>query len=495
MCNNYTGSPKSSPKFSTDILSWNCNGVFHHYEDLLYLLNIYKPAVLCLQESHLKTNQKFDLQGYKTFSITPQHNITAHGGVITAVRNSTHTIPIQLSSNIQAIAIQVYLQQQPVAICNIYLPPDSTTTGEDLDSLISKLPKPYILVGFNAHNNLWVSHITNRHGKILEAIIDRRTLSILNTEPTHYNFSYKRWSLLDFIITSPTQTSNLQVLYHSDLAGSDHIPLAVTGLQLPHTTITVPTQQTFKKTSWPDYHNLCSREFQPILPSNDINYDIEQLTSSLTHLALQCTPPQPTHRRNQRTLVPWWNDDCTAALCERRRALRRLKGNSTLENHNHFRKCRAKAKFVIKNAKRESWRQYTSSITSQTPITQIWKKIRALDRKTSFSLPQAILDNTQLITNPRDIAEAFATHFSSASNNQISPPSSYHPSKDLTDDTDYNSDLTLHELHQALKNMRISAPGHDGFHINLLKHAPEKIIENVLSLFNHIWKKGYFPSS
>ncbi|KAG7196320.1 hypothetical protein KM043_018848, partial [Ampulex compressa] len=50
----------------------------------------------------------------------------------------------------------------------------------------------------------------------------------------------------------------------------------------------------------------------------------------------------------------------------------------TLENLISFKYYRAKAKRAIIKAKKQSWENYISEITKDTPLTQIWQKIRTI---------------------------------------------------------------------------------------------------------------------
>ncbi len=63
-----------------------------------------------------------------------------------------------------------------------------------------------------------------------------------------------------------------------------------------------------------------------------------------------------------------------------------------------------------------------------------------------------------------------------------------------TSDThSYNQDITIRELENAIQQTKPAAAGPDNFHILLLKHAPD--INQLLDIFNTIWKIGSFPES
>ena len=57
-------------------------------------------------------------------------------------------------------------------------------------------------------------------------------------------------------------------------------------------------------------------------------------------------------------------------------ALDKCRQQPTRENVNDYKNCRAKARKVIKEAKRNSWRQYISKLNVNTPSKKVWEMVR-----------------------------------------------------------------------------------------------------------------------
>ncbi|MPC42948.1 hypothetical protein E2C01_036583 [Portunus trituberculatus] len=73
--------------------------------------------------------------------------------------------------------------------------------------------------------------------------------------------------------------------------------------------------------------------------------------------------------------VPWWNAACTNDVREKRTAffrLRRHRGDPQCLDA--FRRCRARARRVLKKAQRASWKAYASSIYVRTPLTDVFNQ-------------------------------------------------------------------------------------------------------------------------
>ena len=78
---------------------------------------------------------------------------------------------------------------------------------------------------------------------------------------------------------------------------------------------------------------------------------------------------------------PWWSAECAKVVAQRRRAKKRMERRPTPANVMEFRRLSGKAKRIIKNAKRESWRRFCKSLTAETPRGQVWKVIRSMSGK------------------------------------------------------------------------------------------------------------------
>lgn len=85
---------------------------------------------------------------------------------IRIIKDTLHSIQINLNSNIELIAIKTY-NPNSVTICSIYIPPNLNPNSTQIDLLINQLPKPYMLAGkLNAPNQIWGLAHTSRLGKI-----------------------------------------------------------------------------------------------------------------------------------------------------------------------------------------------------------------------------------------------------------------------------------------------------------------------------------------
>ncbi|KAK4327289.1 hypothetical protein Pmani_002230 [Petrolisthes manimaculis] len=202
--------------------------------------------------------------------------------------------------------------------------------------------------------------------------------------------------------------------------------------------------------------------------------------------------------------VPWWSPVCTTAVREKRAAfshLRRNRGDPTLLED--FRWARARARRVLKEARRASWKAYVSSINSKTPLTQVFKRVRKMAGKFSPSSPPVLKVNGVQIMDSLTVANTMAEAFARVSSRDSRPLAVRHElrAKERTalnfsgnENESYNHIFTLRDLHSALSLCGNTSPGPDNIPYAMLRHLGEEAILFLFALYNRIWVEGVFPS-
>ena len=214
------------------------------------------------------------------------------------------------------------------------------------------------------------------------------------------------------------------------------------------------------------------------------------------------TPCTCTSRRKIK--VPWYNEDCKKAKKERKSALRRFRQAPTLVNMMAYRGARARCRFVMKKARKDSWREFCSSLNTKAKPSTVWRAIRKINGKSGSPTLQHLHANGSTITDKKEVANLLASMLE-----EISSEANINPlfgrlkaqkererldfSKDQSED--YNQMFTLSELKESLKKSKDTAAGLDGIHYQLLKHLPDPCLHILLQVYNQILVSGDFPSA
>ena len=168
------------------ILQWNCRGLKANYNEILILTTLLAPSVICLQETFLKQTDMISFKNYILYNYITDANQKASGETSIFIKSDIPHRPIDINSNLQAIAVNVTLSK-PMTICSIYLPPHNIFSKQDLENFINQLSRPFILLGdFNSHSKLWGCSDTYDKGAIIENFIAENDLCLCNNKQATY---------------------------------------------------------------------------------------------------------------------------------------------------------------------------------------------------------------------------------------------------------------------------------------------------------------------
>ena len=128
------------------ILQWNCRGLMNNHPELCLLSQQYNPVAMCLQETHIADISKVSFKGYIPYHKLDNSHARASGGSSILVRNDVIHSPVNLNTNLQAVAVKVTLSFV-FTICSIYAPPSRCIDIKDLEHLLSQIQEPVMILG------------------------------------------------------------------------------------------------------------------------------------------------------------------------------------------------------------------------------------------------------------------------------------------------------------------------------------------------------------
>ena len=136
--------------------------------------------------------------------------------------------------------------------------------------------------------------------------------------------------------------------------------------------------------------------------------DIQAFTDTLIHIAEKCIPMSSTRSKRNRH---WFNNVVKNIINKRKSALRKFNGQPPQENLIHARQMRAKARKTIKSAKRTSWQQYVSKLTSRIPAKKIWDMIQKITGKNKNNKHVHMKLNGNICSTAKAISNALGENF------------------------------------------------------------------------------------
>ena len=351
-----------------------------------------------------------------------------HGGVCILVKDKFIHSQVQFQADLQAVAVCITINNKTYTVASVYVPPSGTLNELAFDRMINSFSSRYLILGdFNGHSHLWGANQENERGKIVEKLIDRHNLILLNDSVhTRFDTYHQTSSLLDLSLCHPSIYMDVACEISSDRLGSDHHPIIITANTSDHPVPERVPKWNFKKAKW-DANSMRARLIQ------------------------------------------------------------------------------ARTKKLFKQKKRDSWKNYVSSVNVNTPSKKVWDMIRKITGKNVASPMHHLKDdNGTLITDRVEIANTLgaAIEKSSSSNNYSKEFQSIKAQKEkqkinfkTNRNLRYNKKFTMRDLKQSLKKSNNSSPGPDQIHYEILRHLPIETLHILLDIINETWKSDTFPES
>ena len=328
-----------------------------------------------------------------------------------------------------------------LTICNIYNQPNKNYNLDQLNYITNHIQQPLLLVGdFNAHHPLWDENCIrpDNSGNKIEAFLQNNNFCCLNEEETETYFSKTHGTLssVDISICSTNIVDKFQWHVLDDLYTSDHFPIIISYLdQSPN--IEIP-KYNLNKADWNKYY-LHTRNIQPfnnLIDHNEINSFIVEFMKNAANKSIPMITSHGTKRH-----VPWWSEKLSSLVKLKHslgRRLDRLNKKFQQIKYNRLRNEQSIYKLVsltitIKTIKPEynkisaqfrkeviqgriiSWNKYVSSITTSTPISQIWHKFRKINGSYTRPPRSPILFNGHRTHNKIEISNILGNHLASVS--------------------------------------------------------------------------------
>lgn len=485
--------PVKTATMKIKILQWNVNGLGARFEFLQKLHNDNNFDILCIQETNFKNNFHKSIKGYKCYFKNRSTCVNASGGVAIYVHESIVSSEVQITSNLEVIIVKLFLGTKSLYLCNIYIPNSFSIDSSDLQNFIQQVNLPLILVGdFNSHNINWGSDRTDSRGKIVGEFIDNEGLVLLNesNKPTHFTVASGGESIIDLSLCSPNLVKYLEWIVLKELHNSDHYPIILVFQDSPEPEVIHSPRWKFKKANWKMYEDIIQDKIKlldDISLSNEENIDIIlDKFEELIITAAEKTIPKTIVKIGKRNL-PWWTNVCEDAVRKYKHLFNIYKKCNTFENKILFKSARARARRIIKEAKRNCWRDFLSSLTSKISSKEAWDKINAINGKKRTTVIKSITSsNGNCIHDSRSIANSFGKLFASNSSDlnyeanfishkqvvESSLPNLEEETSDNDDLRHLNTQLTLSELHEAISKLKETSAGPDGIPNIFIKKLP-----------------------
>ena len=147
-------------------------------------------------------------------------------------------------------------------------------------------------------------------------------------------------------MASPEIAKNLDYRVEEDTLGSDHHPLVVNfGIEKEENLPPKSQKYLVKKANWELFQTEAEKELLNCRTAGDPREDYQNFIEKLYTVCDRTIPKTNLNRKKKlHPAVPYWNSRCQAAINRRKRSLKKLHRNFTIENNNIYLQAKTDAK-------------------------------------------------------------------------------------------------------------------------------------------------------
>lgn len=449
--------------------------------ELEALLNQEKIHIAIISETWLDAQSYFRVSGYNTFRCDRDDG---YGGVAILTHKSVKAQQSNLqhpNTRIEILRVKILNCDHLENIVSIYCPPSVRTTTNDWDQILALVNRKTLIAGdLNGHHTNWSTKIDTRGGQIFDAMLENNFISLNDGTSTRVKLrnGIVQRSSPDLTLASTDIALKLNWTVLNESLGSDHLMIKITTSILKSRTTQV--KRNFKKADWVKYKSLLETAFIDFtLPSdhqNAYNNFIEVINKVANQVIPNIRMCEDPLRQNKFIPRPYWNQDLSKRVAERRRALAVFRRNPTPTNLEMLQSKLGAAQCAIRKESSKSWQGFCNSIGNVVSSSEMWNKMKWLKgyktlRSNTINREKA---ESLLSCLAPDYVVPKAPTFN-RQNNQLSSP------------------ITVQELINSTKQSD-TAPGTDHISYSMIKNLPEMGKSILVCLFNRFLSASFVPT-
>ena len=221
---------------------------------------------------------------------------------------------------------------------------------------------------FNVCSFAWRDVESNENGGIIENLLQSSDVCILNTgSPTYVHKQTDTLTCADLTLTSQEFFVDVEWQVEDDLYRSDHFPCCIAVIVPVDAGGYNNAQVNTDKADWKLYKILTHIDFK-YKDIHDIGMLLNKFYETIDRAAQMAIPITAGHKYNA---IPWWNETCKITHKQRKYWIRKYRRTRSVQDKIELNRASAIARKTKKQERRQSWKEYVSSIKSNTPMSKI----------------------------------------------------------------------------------------------------------------------------
>ena len=492
---------ESKYKNSLNVIALNiqsCNANFVHFTSYLDKIKITYDIII-LTETFLtsSTNFSYEIDGYDSFT---SYKTSRRGGVKVYCKKGHNPEQIDtlcINDDLyESVFIKITLKNKKcLNVGGMYRPPSGSLLAfnNHFDTnILSKLsPNTDCIIAGDFNVNLINLH-NDRQSEDFGNLMLSKALFPLITKATHRcPQTMLPKTLIDHVWSSLPLRSEAGVIdYHI----TNHMPTSVLFPELQsENLITIK----FREFSEQNYNKL-AEELDNMLPNLNYSLNADDMTKNfvkwLESILNRYFPIKTKKISLKRLQSPWMTQELLHFIDKKHKLFTQLKNNViTKPTYNTYKNL---LNHTLKLAKQNYF--VTCYQAARTDIVKSWKLTNSLLNKRKSNPPIKLVQNDEIIDNPKDVCNKFASHYQTAPlNTRNAIPDAPNPVQQnhTVAHTLFFTPATGDEIIKIIKKFKNKKAAIQDVPIKLLKFLSPKIGDIIGNIFNHSFETESYPDS
>jgi len=212
----------------------------------------------------------------------------------------------------------------------------------------------------------------------------------------------------------------------------------------------------FSSAKWERFKYLCEIEMDKI----DLNEEIEEIDKSITTTILQVAKESipKSKGKMKRKAVAWWTEECGKIVQERNKE-EVLRRTHNFQNLIKYKETQAKARRIIRKAKKQSWQTFCNKIGRTTPVGDVWNMIKGMQGiRREWKYPILKMGEEAAVSD-QEKAEMIVKAFTLILLERREDSNSI-----------MDAPITMEEMRRAIKGSGLTSPGKDDICYVMIEH-------------------------
>ena len=201
-----------------------------------------------------------------------------------------------------------------------------------------------------------------------------------------------------------------------------------------------------------------------------------------------------THRINtNKKQTAWWNESIKGQIKIKKKTWLRYLCNRTEDNYNIYKKQREKAKNMIRESKKQTWKEFGEKLEQDSVGNQklFYNILKTLRKKRNSDIIAIKNEKGEMLTEEKQIMERWKNYFEKLLNPQRTQNTELSKTERRHEEDEREIFITKGEVQDAIKKLKNGkAAGFDRITAEMLKHIGDWGTQLLVKLYNKTIQLG-----